>query len=52
MTNEERPALLESVISQMLKPVKDVPFDLDVHALSGKEIIPIDLVFSRRPVPA
>lgn len=43
MTNEERPALLESVISQMLKPVKNVPFDLIVHALSGKEIIPIDL---------
>ncbi|MBL6935655.1 MAG: hypothetical protein ISR48_09600 [Alphaproteobacteria bacterium] len=43
MTNEEQPALLESIISQMLNPVKDVPLDLIIHVLSGKEVIPIDL---------
>ena len=43
MTNGEQPTPLEGVISQMLKPVKNVPFALIVHALCDKKIIPIDL---------
>ena len=37
MTNREQPTPLEGVISHMLKLVKNVPFALNVHALSDKK---------------
>jgi hypothetical protein len=33
---------LENVIKQMLTPLKDVPFNLVIEALTGKKVIPFD----------
>ncbi len=33
---------LEDVIKQMIKPLKNIPFNLVIEALSGKKVIPFD----------
>jgi len=33
---------LESVIKQMLTPLKDIPFNLVIECLTGKKVIPFD----------
>ena len=33
---------LESIIKQMMKPLKNVPLQLVIEAMSGKKIIPFD----------
>lgn len=39
MKNSEYTQRLENVIKQMLKPLKDVPFNLVIEALSGRKVI-------------
>ena len=34
---------LENVIKQMIQPIKDIPFNLVIEALSGHKVIPFDI---------
>lgn len=42
MDKDERILVLENVIAQMLKPLKNVPFDLLIKGLSGKRVLKFD----------
>lgn len=42
MDEKERLAVLESVLEQMLKPVKGIPFDLIVRSICEKQVIRLD----------
>lgn len=42
MANSEYTKRLENVIKQMLQPLKDVPFNLVIEAISGKKVISFD----------
>jgi len=42
MTCNEYTSRLENVIKQMLTPLKDVPFNLVIEALTGKKVVPFD----------
>lgn len=43
MDDKERIDLLESALSQLLKPLKNIPFSVVVKSLSSHAIIPMDL---------
>jgi hypothetical protein len=43
MERESKLDALERIVTQMLQPLKDVPFDLVVKALSGHRLIPFDI---------
>ncbi len=42
MARGERMKTLENVVAQMLQPIRNIPFDLVIKALSGKRAIPFD----------
>lgn len=42
MDEKERLALLENALAQALRPIKGVPFNVVIRALSGREVVPID----------
>src|SRR5260370_33847670 len=42
MTDKERLKILEQALSQMLKPLKGLPFPVIVKALAGNQVIQID----------
>lgn len=42
MPNDEYIKKLENVIKQMLQPLKDIPFNIAIEALTGKKVIPFD----------
>ena len=42
MAENEYTKKLENVIRQMLKPLKDVPFNLVIEAMTGKKVISFD----------
>ncbi len=42
MTNEEYTKKLENVIKQMLQPLKDIPFNLVIEAMTGKKVLSFD----------
>lgn len=42
MAEEEYVRNLESIIQQMLKPLRNLPFDLVIQSISGHRIIPFD----------
>ena len=42
MKNEEYLKKLENVIKQMLQPLKDIPFNLVIEAMTGKKVLPFD----------
>jgi hypothetical protein len=42
MDNEEYTKRLENVIKQMLKPLKDIPFNLVIEIMTGKRVISFD----------
>lgn len=43
MDDKQRLSVLEDVLQQMLRPVRNVPFDLVIKALSGHKVIKTDL---------
>lgn len=42
MTNNEYTKRLENIIKQMLQPLKDIPFNLVIEAMTGKKVISFD----------
>ena len=42
MKDENYVGRLESIIKQMLTPLKDIPFNLVIECLTGKKVIPFD----------
>ncbi|MFN3740596.1 MAG: hypothetical protein ACK4TF_08000 [Thermodesulfovibrionales bacterium] len=42
MADKEYVVRLENIIKQMLTPLKDIPFNLVIEAMSGKKVIPFD----------
>lgn len=42
MNDEEYTQKLENIIKQMLQPLKDVPFNLVIEAMTGKKVIAFD----------
>ncbi|MDI6757389.1 MAG: hypothetical protein QME32_05140 [Endomicrobiia bacterium] len=42
MKDEKYISKLENVIKQMLRPLKDVPFNLAIEAMTGKKVISFD----------
>ena len=46
MVNNEYTKKLENVIKQMLQPLKDIPFNLVIEAMTGKEVISFDFTKS------
>jgi len=46
MTNNEYTKKLENVIKQMLQPLKDIPFNLVIEAMTGKKVISFDFAKS------
>lgn len=42
MPNNEYTKKLENVIKQMLQPLKDIPFNLVIEAMSGKKVLSFD----------
>jgi hypothetical protein len=42
MANDEYTERLENVIKQMLQPLKGIPFNLVIEAMTGKKVIPFD----------
>jgi len=42
MANNEYTKKLENVIKQMLQPLKDIPFNLVIEAMTGKKVISFD----------
>ncbi|MGQ9799780.1 MAG: hypothetical protein ACUVRG_10940 [Ignavibacterium sp.] len=42
MDNNEYIQKLENVVKQMLKPLKDIPFNLVIEAMTGKKVISFD----------
>lgn len=42
MKNDDYTNTLENVIRQMLRPIRNVPFNLVIEALSGHKVIPFD----------
>ncbi len=41
--NEEYVNKLEAVISKLLEPYRDIPFDVIINGLCGYKVIPFDL---------
>ena len=46
MANNEYTKKLENVIKQMLQPLKDIPFNLVIEAMTGKKVISFDFTKS------
>ena len=46
MENNNYTKRLENIIKQMLKPLKDIPFNLVIEAMTGKKVISFDSVKS------
>ena len=42
MVDEKYITQLENVIKQMLQPLKDIPFNLVIEAMTGKKVISFD----------
>ncbi len=42
MVNDEYTKKLENVIKQMLQPLKDIPFNIVIEAMTGKKVISFD----------
>jgi len=46
MENNDYTKRLENIIKQMLKPLKDIPFNLVIEAMTGKKVISFDFAKS------
>lgn len=46
MANNEYTKKLENVIKQMLQPLKDIPFNLVIEAMTGKKVVSFDFTKS------
>ncbi|MBW1650049.1 MAG: hypothetical protein JRJ44_05145 [Deltaproteobacteria bacterium] len=44
MNNPEYTEKLENIIKQMLRPLKDIPFNLAIEAMTGKKVISFDIL--------
>ena len=42
INNEEYTKRLENIIKQMLRPLKDIPFNLVIEAMTGKKVVSFD----------